>query len=466
MTPGLIIAGTHSGCGKSTVTLGLLAALTRAGVRVAPFKVGPDYIDPGLHRHITSCESVNLDGWMLDKSWNARAYARHSDGYDLALIEGVMGLFDGFSGTDEAGSTAQMAKWLGIPVILVISAASMARSAAAMVTGFDAFDPELKICGVIFNQVGSTRHAALLTDALQSVSDIPCIGCIPKNPDTILPKRHLGLVTADEGGLSDSRISALASLISDALDLDLLTALARFPESMVNVTHTQFSRAKPPGVRIGIARDAAFSFYYAENIRLLEAAGADPVFFSPISDTRLPQHIGGLYLGGGYPEQFASALSANHRMRDAIAAASASGMPVYGECGGLIYLSRVLTGFNGTRYDMCGCLPLTVSMQHQRAALGYREVVLAKRSVLGPAGTRIRGHEFHYSVVDEPVRGAAIDSVYTLSSRTGRQHPETGYMKHNTIGSYVHLHFGSCPAVAQAFTDACAAFDNTHGDLA
>lgn len=456
-TKGIVIAGTHSGVGKTTVTLGLLAALKRRGWRVAPFKVGPDFIDPGHHSAVTGCISRNLDGWMLSQAYNRSCFARHAAGADLAVVEGVMGLFDGFSGSDEAGSTAQMAKWLGLPVLLVVDAASMARSAAALVQGFERFDPALSFAGVLFNNLGSRGHYTYLKEAVQAHVKIPCLGGLGRNDAVKMPERHLGLVTAQDRPLSASQIDALARWIETHLDLDAL--LARLPEVKLNAAAMeQAAENDQSPVRIGVARDAAFCFYYQDNLDLLTQAGAQLVPFSPLRDNGLPDRLAGLYLGGGYPELHAAGLAENRAMRQAVYDAGQNGMPIYGECGGFMYLCRELTDPDGKIYPMTGCFPFRTRMHSNLRTLGYREIVLSKESILGPKGMTARGHEFHYSDIDSASDAGSVSTTYKVAGRKGQAMQKEGYCNNRIQGGYIHLHFGSRPEIAKSFTESCRVY--------
>lgn len=418
---------------------------------MAPFKVGPDFIDPGHHGQITGSISRNLDGWMLSQAQNKAIFSMAAKGADLAVVEGVMGLFDGYDGRSEAGSTAQMAKWLGAPVLLIVNAASMARSAAALVQGFERFDPELSFTGILLNRIGSPRHLDYLKEALDGAVNMPVVGGIPRTETVEIPERHLGLHTADDYFLAPDRIQDLAELIESAFNLDA------FIESLPDVKLPSVASAPPVPegrqVRIGVARDRSFCFYYQDNLDLLEISGAEIVPFSPLSDASLPGDLDGLYLGGGYPELAAEALSANRSMRRSILRASADGMPIYAECGGFMYLCNQLIDVTGRAYPMTGCFPFTTRMYARRKALGYREVTLNRRTILGPAGRTIRGHEFHYSdIADlEP----SVPTVYQTAPRHGVSQTPQGYAIRNTLGSYVHLHFNSCQEAAADFVGAC-----------
>lgn len=450
-----VIAGTHSGCGKTSISLGLMGSLARRGRRVQPFKCGPDFIDPGHHALACAVDGVpvpshNLDGWMLDADTNLDIFNRYAAQSDVAVIEGVMGLFDGFSGTEDAGSTAQMAKILGLPVILVVDARSMARSAAALVAGYADFDPEVNIAGVIFNRVGSPAHAELLREAMTLVPDVPVLGVLPRDEAITTPSRHLGLVTPDREGPDLDRYARLADWVEGGLDMDRL--LASLPETEAVPPFEPVPQL--PSVTIGLARDNAFCFYYEENLRLLREAGARLVEFSPLNDPRLPEHLDGLYLGGGYPELYAFELGQNTRMRREIKEFCESGRPVYAECGGfMLLMNDIITGRG--RYAMAGVFPVRAEMNEKFRALGYRRVATRANTVLGPADTVARGHEFHYSAMKDDREAALLPAAYSLSGRKGHIDAREGFLAGNTLGSYVHLHFGSNPDIPRAFVRAC-----------
>ncbi len=458
---GFVVAGTTSGSGKTTIALGFLAALTRRGHRVAPFKVGPDFIDPGHHTRVAGSASRNLDGWMLSETYNRDVFRKNTRFADVAVIEGVMGLFDGRNGKSEAGSTAEMAKQLELPVLLVVNARSMARSAAALVQGFENFDSKLSFAGVLFNNIGSPRHLQYLKEALQGHVRMPCIGGIPRQASISIPERHLGLFTDADHALTEDTVTQLADFIEDHIDLDgFLQRLedrrqdAAVPpiESRPNVNEGIRT------VRIGVARDNAFCFYYPDNLDLLAAAGAQLVFFSPLKDTGMPDKLDGIYLGGGYPELYAPQLAENRSVREGIKRSCDAGMPIYGECGGMMYLGSAIADLEGNRYPMTSCIPIETRMLPRLKALGYREVRLTRKSVLGEAGLKIRGHEFHYSEI--VARPDHVQTSYEVSDRTGGPCFVEGYSVNNTLGSYVHLHFGNQPSAPSTFVERCLAFKN------
>ena len=429
-----------------------MAALLRRGLKVAPFKVGPDFIDPGHHSRISGVTSRNLDGWMLSKTYNMATFCRCTKEADMAVVEGVMGLFDGYDGKSDAGSTAQMAKWLGLPVVLLVDAGSMARSVAALVMGFEHFDKKLNFAGVIFNNLGSNRHLQYLKDALQGSVSMPCLGGIRRNEDIAMPERHLGLVTREEHPLAEETVDRLADLIEESINLDQL--IENLPENTLpDQTRQSLDSDVDKIVRIGVARDNAFCFYYQDNLDLLETQGAELACFSPIADKRLPEDIDGLYLGGGYPELFAAKLADNASLREQIKGKSDTGMPIYGECGGFMYLCQELCDQNGTRYPMAGCFPFATKMFSRLKALGYREITLSTDTVIGKSGLTIRGHEFHYSELT--ACSTKVATAYRISDRAGMQKAPEGYWINQTLGSYNHLHFGSQPQAGEHFVANC-----------
>ncbi len=457
-----VIAGTHSGVGKTTVTLSLLAALRRRGLRVQAYKVGPDFIDPGHHTAITAVPSRTLDGWMLSREYNQTIFGQHMQDKDVGVVEGVMGLFDGYDGKSEAGSTAEMAKWLGLPVILIVDASAMARSVAALVHGFHSFDHNLNLAGVIFNRVAGAGHLQYLRDALEDVPGVAVLGGLPYDDTIAIPERHLGLVTQEEHGLTPDRIDQLASLAEDNLDLEQMLQVSevsgfRFQVSGPRSSHFELEtlNLKPrKGVRFGVARDEAFCFYYPDNLELLERAGAEVVFFSPSHDTHLPPNLHGLYLGGGYPEVHAEALATNTAMQQEVKAFVEQGGVVYAECGGFMYLTSGIRDVHGTLFPMVGIYPTVARMLPRLAALGYVEIEIEKAGRLFPVG-RVRGHEFHYSELErKDFCAGAIQSAYQVRKRHGDAPRPEGYLYKRCLASYVHLHFGSNPEFAVSLAEA------------
>jgi len=353
----------------------------------------------------------------------------------------------------EAGSTAQMAKWLGLPVLLVVDARAMARSAAALVHGFASFDPDLTLAGVVFNRVGGAAHLHYLEQALSQLAGIKCLGGLPREAHLTIPERHLGLTTAEDHPLEEQHLERLADFLEDHLDLDGL--LASLP--VLAIPPEAPPPPVAPTVRLGVARDQAFCFYYPENLELLAGFGAELVPFSPLTAPQLPENLHGLYLGGGYPELSAAQLAANAGLKDDIREQAAAGLPVYAECGGLMYLSQEIEDLEGHHYPMAGVLPLKVRMLKRLRALGYREITLTAAGLLGPAGTRARGHEFHYSEIAAET-GDPLPRLYRLTARQGQEASPEGYYINNVLASYVHLHFGSNPEVARHLVEHCLAY--------
>ncbi len=469
----VIIAAPMSGSGKTTITLGLMECLKRRGLTVAPFKVGPDFIDPGYHLLVTGRPSINLDGWMCDPQTVREIFARYSADVDFAIIEGVMGLFDGISGRSDEGSTAQIARLTGAPVVLVLDARGLARSAAAIVKGFAEFDPDVRVSGVIFNNVASDNHARLLREAVETVLPaVRVIGCIPRSDQLAIPSRHLGLMTVEENPLEQEFLDHLVEVTRANVDLGIFWSVATPTDLAVSRTVPAPERKTAAPVRIGVARDRAFCFTYETNLRLLEEAGAELCFFSPLVDSDLPAGVNGLYLPGGYPELFADTLAANDGLKRAIRDAIEGEMPVYAECGGFIYLTRgveeassdvvpnlqpLSTGETVAEeavrtHEFVGIFPAITRMLPRRKALGYREVELRANSIIGPGGTVARGHEFHYSEMGEmPPEVERLYQVRKGQSDLGVE----GYRYKNCLASYIHLHFGSNPSVAESFVESC-----------
>jgi cobyrinic acid a,c-diamide synthase len=452
----IIIAAPQSGSGKTTVTIGLMECFKRRGLKVAPFKVGPDFIDPGYHRLVTGRCSLNLDAWICPPQVVRKIYSDHFADADIAIIEGVMGLFDGISGRSDDGSTAQIARLTGSTVILVIDAKGHARSAAALVKGFVEFDPDVKIGGIIFNNVASDNHARILREAIEAnLPQIRVIGCIPRDSRLHIPSRHLGLLTVEENALPPAFLDHLVEVIRNSVDLGMLWAAAGAGDFVE-------SAAEPApcsgDVRIAVAHDAAFCFIYETNRQLLAAAGAELVEFSPLADSSLPTGIAGIYLPGGYPEAYALELSGNSAMKEAVCNAIESGMPVYAECGGFIYLSAGIADTAGKPDPLrrfAGIFPVNTTMLEQRKALGYREISLREKCILGNKGDTARGHEFHYSQMAEVP--PEFERLYQVS-KGQRDLGTEGYRYKNCLASYVHLHFGSNPGMATAFVENCRQF--------
>jgi cobyrinic acid a,c-diamide synthase len=452
--PRLVVAGTGSGVGKTTTTIAIARALQARGLKVALFKCGPDYLDPTYHARAIGRPSPTLDGWMMGRDAVLATFSRAAAGADVAIVEGVMGLFDGAAPTSDEGSSAEIAKWLGAPVVAVIDASGMARTVAAIAGGLAAFDPDLRVGGVVCNRIGSRGHLDLLARALRSP---PVLGGFPSDAAAAFPERHLGLRTADEATVPAALLDRWAALAEEWIGLDAVLDLARSAGPLVSPAAPPVSAGASAigtqACRIGIAWDDAFHFYYEENLRLLEALGATLVRFSPVSDARLPD-VDGLYLGGGYPEVHAAALARNETMRSAVADFARRGGPVYAECGGLMYLSRAIRTLDGTSHPMVGLVDGEAVLRDRLQAIGYVEVETQERTLLGGAGLRFRGHQFRYS---ELVGGRPLSGAYSLRRRRGGDVEREGYGGSNVLASYVHAHWASNPLVAQGFVASCAA---------
>jgi cobyrinic acid a,c-diamide synthase len=435
-----MVAGTASGVGKSTVALALMAALNEHGLRVQPFKCGPDFIDAGHHSAICGRAAFNLDAWMMDVEANRNLFARACRDADAAVVEGVMGLFDGAGATEE-GSTAQMAKLLRLPIILVLDAARSSRSIAAVLHGFASFDPSVNIAGVVLNGVAGEAHERLLREAIGATSMIPIVGCLPTDQAIAIPERHLGLHTADETHTTPELRRSFAEIARRHIDLQPLLTM-HYDETMACAETSQQSMTSPR-VRIGVARDRAFSFYYEDNFSLLREQGAELIFFSPLQDRALPENLDCIYLGGGYPELYADTLSSNTAMIAELCAFAETGKPIYAECGGMVYLGHTLSTSDGAKLPMANLLPVDFEMTAQLQCFGYAEAVLAADCTLGVAGTKLRGHSFHCSrsCTDSSAATAAYRVHYTLS---GSEEWE-GNRVNNVFASYLHVCFRSQP---------------------
>jgi cobyrinic acid a,c-diamide synthase len=475
--PRVLLAADRSSSGKTTITSGLLAALTSQGYRPQPFKVGLDYIDPSYHSEITGIKARNLDGYLMDdnKILDVFTHAFESEKADLAVIEGVRGLFEGLESFSDTGSTAQIAKTLDCPVVLVINARSITRSAAAIVNGYVHFDPDVNIAGVILNNIGGGRHAKKAKDAIEYYTGVPVLGIIPRDDSMQISMRHLGLVPAIEGRQKDSefrkRIYSIESIIKENVDIEKIIEISHNASPVEKPEYTLF---KPNQINykpaIGIALDEAFNFYYHNNIELLELEGARIKYFSPIHDAHLPK-VDGLYIGGGYPELFGDELESNESMRNDIKQASGQGLPIYAECGGLMYLTeKMTTGVQNknkgkyhmaemqeSTYNMVGALPGHTLMGHTRV-VSYNIGMFKSDSVIGKAGNSFRGHEFHHSEITNLPSNSNF--AIKLSRGTGIVSGWDGLTVNNTMGSYAHLEAVSYEAFASSFVDCIFRSDN------
>lgn len=449
--PRIIIAGTHSGAGKTTISTGLMGALKNAGYTVQGFKVGPDYIDPSYHTAVTGRLSESLDTWLVPQSQILEVFNQNTKDADVAVIEGVMGLFDGLSGVDETGSTSQIAKLLNCPVILVIDVKCMVRSAAAIAAGFKNFDPKVKVAGVILNNVAGEVHANWCMDAIEKVG-LPVVGWLPVNKKITMPERHLGLIPTPEKNEA-SVYQEIVNFIQQRLNINQIYELAKLagplPKAKVKKIKQKIQKAK---VRIAVAFDEAFNFYYPSNLNLLSTLGAEIIRFSLIHDKTLPKGICGLYIGGGFPEMFLEQLEANQTMRQSILQAIDSGMPVYAECAGLMYLTKTVSDFDGKSYQMVGALDGNTHMTNS-TLVTYSQAQVINPNILSGPDAVIHGHEFHNSLITDIPPDAKF--AYHMLMGEGIKDKKDGWIKNSTIASYMHIQFAQDPTIAQTFTDKC-----------
>jgi cobyrinic acid a,c-diamide synthase len=434
--PVFLIGGTASGSGKTIITLGILAALAARGLAVQPFKCGPDFIDPTLHRMATGRVSSNLDLRMCGPEFCRNTFNQRLSGQDVGVVEGVMGLFDG-----NLSSSAALATALALPVVLVIDARSAAESVAAVLKGFELYDPCVQIKGVIFNRVGSERHVELIRGAVEHSCQARILGFFPRDTRFEIPDRHLGLHMGEESPLDGSQLAGLVAAVEKYIDLDALLSLGT---SRVSPPVLSPSVVRGRRLKLAVAHDLPFCFYYEDNLAILEKAGFELLMFSPLHDQRLPEGMDALYLGGGYPELYASALSRNVAMRTAIAAWAKAGGVVHAECGGFMFLCEELIDLDGKAHAMAGVFPATVRMQSRLSRLGYRQPRLAMDCLWGKKGEALHGHEFHYSVIER--MGSDVETIYQLED--GRRE---GFKVGNTVGGYIHLHFGQTEKNVDAF---------------
>jgi len=540
--PRIVIAGTNSGCGKTTVSTGIMGALSAEGLRVQPFKVGPDYIDPMFHTFITGNASRNLDSWMMDESTVAYLFSRNTSNADIAVIEGVMGMYDGYGGYSDIGSTAHVARIIDAPVILVVNGEGMSLSIVPLIKGFMDFDRDVKVRGVIINNVKSEAHFQLLKDTIVEHLGIFPIGYIKSLPEITLPSRHLGLIPEGEIENLLQKITLLSEELRKTVDLDLLCKIAaghvssynhvkpsynhsepdkydradkyvmhdicdradknapdyyarpdkhaapdnvepdvpekdaglleksawlfekntRFPDKDTRFLQKElrfYVKPLPTGARIAVAKDKAFNFYYRDNLDLLEMLGAELVYFSPLNDSRLPDGINGLYLGGGYPEVFAAQLEENAEMRECIKNRIISGLPTYAECGGLMYLSEGIINGEQEKFDMAGVIPGLSKMTKALQRFGYIEIDVVEDNVLAKKGEKIKGHEFHYSITVVEDNTPTCFSIKKYRRNGEARNWKCGFKLYNLLAGYPHLHFWSNPGFAKRFVENCLRFE-------
>jgi cobyrinic acid a,c-diamide synthase len=451
---GVLISGPASGAGKTTVAAALMAALRKRGLVVQPFKCGPDFIDPGHHSLICGRPSHNLDTWMLSAEVNQRIFASACRDADFAAVEGMMGLFDGVSGKSEKGSSAEIAKLFALPVLLVVDASSSARSVAALVHGFQTFDPDTRVVGVVLNRVAGAGHAEMLIEALRETDPNLVVGWFPHEGELHIKERYLGLQTAVERSWSGQTLDLMASLLEQHFPMDrLLNAceikLPDYPsqKSGASADGQKRSASADGKIRIGVARDRAFCFYYEAGLEELRKQGAEIVEFSTLAEGGLPEHLDAIYFGGGYPELYAETLSNQRKLLADLRGFAQAGKPIYGECGGLIFLSRELIAKDGARWPMADLLPLSIQMTERLVHFGYADVQFVEDGIAAK-GSCLRGHSFHCSrIIDEGKLAKTAMVHYSIS----REFEPEGFAVGSVFGSYVHLHFAAEPSFAERF---------------
>lgn len=449
--PRLVIAGTHSGVGKTTVSLGLMAALQRRGLVVQPFKVGPDYIDTGWHHVAAGRFSHNLDAWLCNVNQVQDIFHQYSAEADVTVVEGVMGLYDGMRNRGEWASTAHVSKLISTPVVLVVSARGIGRSIGAVVKGYCAFDPEINIIGVIINHVGSFTHEKMLRQVVSEELGLPVLGVLFREDANALPARHLGLLPASEHTQLPAVLDKLAERIEQQINIDLLLDLANIGTTKPSKVKNN-SPQKPFNVTLAVAMDEAFNFYYQDSLEYLTQLGAKLIYFSPLRDGAMPKDIDGLLLGGGFPEMFLPQLAANEVLKQDIAQHYQLGLPIYAECGGFMYLCRSITGIDGTKYAGVGLVPGEAHMKPRLSALGYVEATLEQDCFLGNKGAVLHGHEFHWSEITELPEEQA---TYRLRGGRGLENRWDGYVKDHLFASFVHLHFRGSEVATRNLLTAC-----------
>ena len=446
--PRVVIAAVSSGSGKTTIVTGLIKALREKGLRVAPYKIGPDYIDPGYHALAAGRPAHNLDTWLVGKDNLQKIFTETAKDADIAIIEGVMGLYDG--GRGGISSTAEIAKLLCAPVILVIDAKSMGASAAAIALGFKNYDKNVNFAGVILNRLGSATHEELIRQALNEIG-VKVFGAIKRDAGLIMPERHLGLLPTEENTALEV-VDKIGAAIDSQVDLDSIINLANNASQLAE-EKAEIVNKEQTKVKIAIAKDEAFSFYYPESIAVLEKMGARIIYFSPLKDEKLPK-ADGLILGGGFPEMFAEKLSANESMLSDIREKAENNLPIYAECGGYMYLMESLTDFAGRNYKMAGIIPNRAVMKEKLQMVGYVTAKFNFATVLGEKDDEVHGHEFHFSTEELEPKDAPF---IFMRLRNGQEYP-AGYAAKNILGSYLHLHFVGNEGLAKNFIDKCKAY--------
>jgi cobyrinic acid a,c-diamide synthase len=426
-----------------------MGALSATGLTVQGFKVGPDFIDPTYHTAVTNRKSRNLDAWLLSQKRVLELFHQNTTGCDIAVVEGVMGLYDGLNGTEVRGSTAHLAKLLKSPVILVLDISGMARSAAAVVAGCKVLDKRLTISGVVLNRVAGEKHVKMCKDTIESITAVPVVGALPKNSDILLPERHLGLVPTNEKSEVAQRLKNISEFVRANVDVDRIIEIAKTAPSLPVVPFKRINRNQR--VRIGVAYDEAFNFYYQDALDTLTEMGAELEHFSPIHDKHVPEDFDGLYIGGGFPEVLGKGLEANHSMRSSVKKKAEEGMPIFAECGGLMYLTRSITDFDGLRHSMVGVLDCETLMT--KLTLNYTDAVVIRDNILAKSGNSIKGHEFHFSKLDGVP--SDIQFAYEMRRGVGIDRKKDGWTQYSILAQYMHTHLAASPKYASNFIKAC-----------
>lgn len=442
---GFILAGTNSGCGKTTITLGLMALLKSMGMKVAPFKAGPDFIDPAFHEKAIGGTSYNLDSYLLPREVLQQHFQEKISGKEIAVVEGVMGLFDGMGEKGE-GSASDLACILNLPVILAVNCKGASQSVVATVHGFATLDPSVKVAGVILNHIPNHEHYLFLKKLIEEKTGITCVGYLPTRSDVALESRHLGLVQATEVNALSEKINHLTTLFEQTIDLDILLKVTQLPEAFAFSSKDVFAKwhRNLDGLRIGVAKDEAFTFYYKSNLELMESHGAELVYFSPLHDTSIPRNIDALYIGGGYPEVYASQLSANIELLESLKQTAENGLPIYAECGGLMYLTENIRLLTGETIPMAGIFNSTSAMTKRLQRFGYCSVLLD--------GAETKAHEFHHSeqlTPDEP----NFELAYQVTKASNGRQWSCGLRRKNVLAAYAHVQFLSSPAFYHKIID-------------
>ena len=452
--PRIVLAGVSSGVGKTTVVTGLLRVLRDQGLAVQPFKVGPDYIDPGFHEKAAGRDSYNLDTWLVPEERLVSTFCTLAGGADLSVIEGVMGLFDG--GAAGVSSTAHIARLLQAPVVLVMNCRSMGQSAAAVALGYREYAPDVEIAGVILNQLGSDNHEQIIREAMAGIG-MPVLGALHRTDALQTPERHLGLTPVTETE-TDALIAHMAETVGAGLDLAAIRSVAESAPALFPETEETAGEKAP--VRIGVAKDEAFTFYYPTSLSALEEKGVELVPFSPLADETIPD-VDGLLFGGGFPEMFLEKLAANVSLKTSIKNARDAGMPIFAECGGLMYLCREIFDFEEKEYEMVGLVPAVCRMQKKLQRVGYVTAKALRESILAPAGETLRGHEFHFSTMEPDA--SDFPWAYELTGSRQKEAHREGYAAGAVLASYLHINFDGSPAAADRFLSACRAYRKAGG---